>query len=458
MKKISYIYVMCMTALIVLFASCEDDNKHDSTPITVTQIYLEDRESSVPDRPVEYARLNQMIRIEGSGFLGMKKVYVNGYDTYFNLTYVTDNSMLLTLNSKTPVIEAEDDVRNKITFVKSGTSTTIDFIIRAASPRALSVSNTLPQPGELVYVYGSNLHETVKVTLPGGMEITNGITSQIDGEWYSFTMPEGVNTGGSIYSEGANGIAATPAYFNNADCMILDFDGNGSQGYWSWTETGSMMNDTDLADDPANSGRGKCAQLIPQRLLDAGGIAAGKPRATEIWTAGNDDAMDDWSRMFSYIPATTPVSEMALQFDILVPEAWSASGHIEILLINNYNFAGIGSDDDGGYTAFVVPYIKDGKIEPYQTAGWTTMTIPFSEFGYFAKNAEDTDFVFQHIVDVRNSASYRNFGMGFVNTDFTYGGVDVASTTASPKIYIDNWRVVPCKPIVISDYPEDEEE
>ncbi|NDV60209.1 glycan-binding surface protein [Bacteroides sp. 519] len=459
MKSLKYlVYLVCLIFTANTFTACDDDdNKQDTTPISIKQIYLQDTESSVQDRPVEYVRLGQTIRIEGSGLLGMKKVYINGYDTYFNQAMMTDNNMWLQLNSKTPVIDADEDVRNKIKFVKSGAETTIDFIIRAASPRVSGVSNSLPQPGELVYVYGSNLHETAKVTLPGGTEITTGITSHIDGEWYSFKMPEGVTAGGSVYSEGANGIAATPAYFNNTDCMVLDFDGKGTQGSWSWTETGSMMNADDLADDPANSGRGKCAQLIPQRLLDAGGIAAGKPRASEIWTAGNDDAMDDWSRMFSYIPATTPIDEIALQFDILVPEAWEGSGHIEILLINNYNFGGIGSDDDGGYTAFVVPYIKDGKIEPFKTAGWTTITIPLSEFGYFAKNAEETDFIFQHVVDARNSASYRNFGMGFVNTDFSYGGVDVASVTASPKIYADNWRIVPCAAIEISDYPEDEE-
>jgi len=54
--------------------------------------------------------------------------------------------------------------------------------------------------------------------------------------------------------------------------------------------------------------------------------------------------------------------------------------------------------------------------------------------------------------------TYRNFGMGFVNTDFSYLDVEVTSAPfTGPEIYIDNWRVVPCKSVVISDYPEDEE-
>ena len=53
-----------------------------------------------------------------------------------------------------------------------------------------------------------------------------------------------------------------------------------------------------------------------------------------MWTAGNDDAADDWSRMYSYIPATTPLTEVALQFDVYVPEAWSGTGHLPFRPLN----------------------------------------------------------------------------------------------------------------------------
>ena len=71
---------------------------------------------------------------------------------------------------------------------------------------------------------------------------------------------------------------------------------------------------------------------------------------------------------------------------------------------------------------------------------------------------EATQPTFQTVIDDRNAATYRNFGMGFVNTDFSYLDVEVTSAPfTGPEIYIDNWRVVPCKSVVISDYPEDEE-
>lgn len=466
MKSFKYIGLLCWVALTVAFTACNDadeyfDGKYQSTPIVINKIYLEDHRSSVPDRLVDYARLGQMIRVEGSGLYGMKKVYINGYDTYFNRAYVSDNSMLIQINSRTPVVDADPEDRDVLHFVKDGAETRFTFTIRAASPVIRSVSNTLPQPGETVFVYGTGLQETTKLTFPGGTELSDGIESDEEGEWYSFTMPEGITEGGSLYSEGANGIAATPAYFNNSNAIVLDFDGNGSQGFWSWSESGSMINDEDLVDDPLQSGRGKVVQIVPERLIAAGGIAPGKPRASECWTAGNDDDADDWSRMYPYIPPTTPLTEVAFQFDILVPGEWVGTGHIQVVLFNNFNYSGIGSDDDSAskQTAFYVPWIQEGEVVPFTAGEWQTVTIPFSEFSKYKALVEDQQApTFQMVVDERNASTYRNFGLGFVNTDFTYQGVEVTASTFATRVYLDNWRVVPYEDITISDYPEDDEE
>jgi hypothetical protein len=449
---------MLTVAMVAMagLTSCDDDNEgSQSAPISVNKVYLEDYKSTVPDRQVEFARLGQLIRIEGQGFLGLKKLYVNGYDTYFNVAYVTDKSMLVTLDSKTPVTDAAQDVRNTLRFVKDGTETTYSFDIRLASPSVTSISNTLPQPGETVTVYGSSLHETEQLTLPGGVVVTD-VQSDEDGKWYSFTMPSGVSEGGSIYSVGSNGTAASPAYFNNTSCVILDFDGTGTHGYWSWTETGSMINAADLADDPLNSGRGKCFMAIPERMY-ADGVMSSKSRVSECWTAGNGNDREDWTWMFDYIPATTPLTDVAFQFDVYVPDPWTATGQLEIALVNGFNFTGYTSDDNNAkcQTFFYIPWIQNGEVIPFTTTGWQTVTIPFSEFGkYAAELADNTTPTFQEVVDDRNNAQWKNFGMGFVNTDFTYDDVEYKSSLAKVKIYTDNWRVVPCASISISDFDD----
>lgn len=458
------IFFLSAVALGALLGGCSKtdeyfDEDYQSTPIVVNKVYLENYKSSVPDREVEFVRLGQMIRLEGSGFMGLKKVLINGYETYFNRNYVTDNSMLLTVNGKTPIVEADPAERDIIRLVKENTELAYRFVVRAATPTIDAVSNTLPLAGETVRVYGSGLQETTGITLPGGIVLDSGITSDdVDGEWYEFTMPAGVTEGGCIVSTGANGIAQTPAYFNNRNCMVLDFDGNYQQGYWSWKENGSMINNEDLVDDPLGQ-RGKVFQLVPDRLL-ADGISSSKSRVTECWTAGNDNEADDWNRMTEFIAADTPLDEVAFQFDIYCPEPWGATGQIQISLINNYNLGGYTSDDNNSksMTLFFIPWAQMG--EPFVADSWTTVTIPFAEMGKYKAIIEDQEAqnpTFADVIADRNAASYRNFGMGFVNSDFTYEGVDyVSEWFHGPKIYIDNWRVVPCKKVEISDFPDED--
>ena len=218
--------MLCIALVTAGFTSCSDDDGDaypgGNGPVTVSKIYLEDAESTVPDREVTFARLGQTLRIAGSGFGGTKKILVNGYETYFNTALATNSSMILQLQSKTPVSSAPDSVRNKIQFIKDSGTYSYDFTIRAASPQITSISNTLPQPGETVTVYGANLQETSKVTLPGGSTVTNitNATGDDEGKWFSFVMPDGVGTGGSITTEGANGTAISAEYFNAKSGML----------------------------------------------------------------------------------------------------------------------------------------------------------------------------------------------------------------------------------------------
>lgn len=442
----------------------------------ITQVYLEDYKSSVPERPVEFARLSQMLRLEGEGLFGVKKVYINGYDTYFNRAYVTDNSLIVSVNRNTPVTDCDPAVRNTIRLVKDKTELVYEFLIRNGYSIIQSVNPTLPQPGETVTVNGSYLHETSKVTLPGGIEVTSGIENDPDGEWFTFVMPSGVSEGGALISESPNGITQSPAYFNETRGMLLDFDHEGQQGAWSWKENGSMISnkveDGDLVADPVGSGRGYCVQIVPDRLL-ANGISAGKPRATECHTVGDGNvAWEDWSRMADLIPATTPVTEVAFQVDILCPEPWSGTGFFQMQLINNYNFAGFGSDDDGksNLVYCFAPWLdgwNGGEIVPFTAPKWTTLTIPLSYINKYATLIADPESAtptFQMVIDDRLAATYPNFGIGFINTDFDYTNaagekVPIKSTAFNgPKIYLDNWRIVPYKHFEPSDYEEPEDE
>ena len=437
------------------FTSCKDDDDHASSPITISKVYLEDANSSVPDREVSFARLGQLIRIEGSGFTGLRKVYINGYSTYFNPVYVSDNSMLVSLSKNTPTTDAEAGTRNTIRFVKDGTETTFNFEIRASAPTITNISNTLPKAGETIIVYGTGLMEIERVVFPGNVTVTSGITSDADGEFFLVQVPDGVSEeGGSLLVEGANGGAYSPAYFNFKKGVILDFDGNGTQGYWGTTT--SMIQPDDL--ESASIGEGNVSQgiYVPHRPARIASFAAAKSRCSEVWTAGN--GVDDWrGQLTPYIPASTAVDKVAFQFDIYVPESWSGSGFLKICLINNFN----GGEWSGACYNYV-PWLTTGAKLPFQTTGWTTVTVPFSKFYSFS----DGTFTFEDVLTTRETSSYANFGMYFENSDIKLGNVtgnssdetEFASSETSVNVYTDNWRVVSLETPSYSDFPEDEEE
>ncbi|WP_163715686.1 glycan-binding surface protein [Mangrovibacterium lignilyticum] len=438
----------------MLFSACEDD-EFANGPITITKVFLEDASSSVPDREVSFARLGQLLRIEGSGFTGLKKVYINGYSSYFNPVYVSDNSMLVSVSKNTPTVEADAEVRNTIQFMNDSYDIVFPFEIRSSAPGITSISNTLPLAGETITIYGSGLVEVSKVVFPGDVEVTDGITSDTDGEFFIVTVPDGVSEeGGSLMIECSNGGAYSPAYFNFKNGVILDFDGMGAQGYWG--SSTSMIKPDDLESASVGTGNVSQGTYVAHRPARIASFGAAKNRLSEVWTAGND--VDDWrGQLTPYIPASTPLDEVAFQFDIFVPQAWSGSGFLKICLVNGFN----GGEWSGNCYNYV-PWVIDGEVVPFETEGWTTVTVPLNMLYAFT----DGDFTFEDVLTTRETSSYKNFGFYFENSDFTLQNItgnDADSETEFPSaetsvdVYTDNWRIVSLATPVYSDFPDVEE-
>ena len=68
MKYLKYTRLLCMALLAMGFTACNDEDAYfeedaQNSPIVVNKVYLQDVESSVPDREVTFARLGQVIRL-----------------------------------------------------------------------------------------------------------------------------------------------------------------------------------------------------------------------------------------------------------------------------------------------------------------------------------------------------------------------------------------------------------
>lgn len=432
-----FLTVLTFTSLFFMafiFNSCDDNNdKSSSAPVKINKVYLEDAQSTVPDREVTFARLGQTIRLEGSGFTGVKKVYINGYDSYFNPVFVTDNSMLVSISQDVPTIDAPADVRNIIRVEKSADNyVDYTFEIRSAAPTITSISHTMPKAGDLITLYGTGLQGITSVTFPGNVVVTSGITSDNKkGEYCTVTVPQGVsNDGGSILVIGANGGAYSPACFNFKKGVFQNFD---DVNNYSWA---SGIDDAGIAltDVIPSAGNGPQSQGGYQCFnKDGKSIAANAD--VRYWTNSSS-----WpSSLLNIIPASTSTSDCGVQMDIYVEGVWN-SGVIRMVMAD-----GSGTDR---YCMIYCPWYVNEKVVPFQNPGcWYTITLPFSlSSDYKGKTFGD-------VVASMVNASYKQSGPWFHNIGVTDVFDPVATTV---KIYFDNLRVVPLNTPTYSDFPDEQ--
>jgi hypothetical protein len=436
MKKFNSKYSLLLAGLLVTafaFNACEDDkNEGSDTPMKINKVFLENAQSSVPDREVTFARLGQVIRLEGSGFTGITKAFVNGKSCYFNPVFVADNSMMVQISSDVPTIEASDDVRNTIRLEKSENNFLVySFEVRASAPTITSISHTLPQAGDEITITGTGLQGVESVTFPGNVVVNKGqgiVSDDEDGEWCTVVVPEGVsNDGGSILVTGANGGAYSPACFNYRKGLIHNFDD--VQNY-SW---GSNIDNTALADlIPAD--RKPQSQGGYQAFNPTGSLAANSDQ--RFWLNSNALLTD-----MSAIPASTAAADCGIQMDIYVDGEWN-SGIIRFVMADGWGSSRYCMLYQPVYVNKV--YDKTAFVNP---GCWFTVTLPFSLSADFeGKTLGD-------VIAQMSSASYKQSGPWFENS----GIADVFDpVVATEKVYFDNIRVVPLNTPTYSDFPDEE--
>ena len=413
------------------FVSCEDNNSSNNSPMKINAVYLEDAKSSVPDRKVDFARIGQTLRLEGSGFTGIQKIHINGRTTYFNATFVTDNNIIVQISRETPTIDANPDMRNKIVLEKNGALYEYVFDIRSAAPSITKVSHTMPKAGEVITIYGTGLAGATKVVFPGDVVVVDGLVSDDEeGKFCIVTVPPGVSEeGGSIFLECANGGAYSPAYFNFKKGLIHNFDD--IQNY-SW---GSGVDNTAQTATIPTSGKLPKSQGGYQVFNANGNLGANVDQ--RFWLNSNVI----FGNIITHISGSTPAADCGIQMDIYVEGAWN-SGIIRFVMAD-----GSGSSR---YCMIYQPVYLNGSynIAAFENPGcWFTITLPFSlSADYEGKTLDD-------VVASMSAASYKQAGPWFENTGIT----DVFEpVSATGKVYFDNIRFVPLTVPAYSDFPDGE--
>ncbi|MDR2556900.1 MAG: glycan-binding surface protein [Bacteroidales bacterium] len=422
-----YFWVM---AFCLIFTACNEENPNLTTPIKIDKVYLENAQSSVTDRPVEFARLGQVIRLEGSGFSGLQQLLVNGEDVYFNPVFIGNTSMVFQISRDIPTKDLPEDIKNTICLIKGSIKYVYNFEIRAAAPSITNVSHTMAQAGEQIVLTGSGLYGVSDVIFPGGIHAAEFTSDEEEGKWCNVIVPADITESGSITFIGVDGGAYTAPNFNYKEGVVHDFDD--IQNY-SW---GSNIDNVAVTASVPTSGNLPKSQGGYQIFNASGNTAANADQ--RFWL--NSTAI--FSTITNHIPGSTLAADCGIQFDIYIEGTWN-SGIIRFVM----------ADGSGAsrYCMIYQPVYVNGTYNPEALANpgcWFTVTLPFSlSSDYEGKTLDD-------VVASMSAASYKQSGPWFENSGIT----DVFDpVVATQKIYFDNIRFVPLAVPEYSDFPDDEE-
>jgi len=428
MKKTIIKNMLALTVILMYasFYSCKDDGADTSAPASIQKVYLENAQSSVPDREVTFARLGQTVRLYGSGFTGITKILVNGENAYFNPVLVTENNIIFQIPTDAPSAK-EDGSEDEICIFKGEQSYCFPFDIRSAAPSITNVSHTMPQAGDVIVITGTGLQDVESVTFPGGIEATQ-FSGNEDGTEIIVTVPGGITASGSITVIGANGGAYSAPHFNYKEGLLHNFDD--VQNY-SW---GSGIDNTALTDIIPNSGDCK-SQGGYQVFNPNGNLAAA---ADQRFWLNSTAAMP----VRGFFPASTAAADCGIQMDIYVENTWN-SGIIRFAVADGWG--------SSRYCMVYQPVYPDGTsydAEAFVNPDcWFTITLPFGASADFAgKTLGD-------VIAQMSAASYKQCGPWFENSGIT----DVFdAVAATEKVYFDNIRFVPLAAPTYSDFPDEE--
>lgn len=427
---------ICYSVAGVLFLACtlvgckKHEDSSSNGPATIHAVYLQDVNSDVPDREVEFARIGQTIRISGEGFSGIQRIYINGYQTSFNSALLTDNNIWLSIGQETPTFDSDPEDRNTIRLEKNGQQYSYSFEVRASAPTITRISHTMPQAGEEITIYGTGLQGIERVTFPGDVEVTSGIVSDDEeGRYCIVTVPDNVSDeGGALFVVGANGGAYSPAYFNFKKGLLHNFD-NVNTASWSNGEISDDLN----ALLPA-SGNGPKSQGVYRSLNKDGKTMAASDAAVDITRYWINNSV--WASMIgnTVIPGTTPTDQVAVQLDIFVTGEWN-SGNIRFVVADGFGAT--------RYCMLYAPWESGGARVPFENPGsWFTITLPFSDSEDF------TGMDFQGVLSLLSTVTYAQAGPWLENGPIN----GVASESTNVNIYFDNIRIVPLRTPAYSDF------
>ena len=180
-----------LTAICILFASCNND-KTSAPVITGVRNYVASPNDTILHSAVA---ASQWVVIEGQNLKNVLQITFDGVPTTFNGALLAPNSAVVQIPA---ILFSTIDVNKLYTieYVTTEGSTKFSFKLGPAVPTITAISNVFANPGDSVYIYGTDLF-LIKSLSYGGATITSTSLS-LNGTALGFVMPNPAPTSGDV--------------------------------------------------------------------------------------------------------------------------------------------------------------------------------------------------------------------------------------------------------------------
>lgn len=453
MKK-AYNILSLLVALIaaVGFTACADEpDKYKVADGTPTIRYVRPVDVAAADSLLTGAYLDNSICIVGNNLRSIVEMYFNDQKAQLNPSYITDNTLIVTVPGGIPV-----DVTDKI-YMKNnkGVVTEYDFKAIVPPPSIISMENEWAPAGDLQTIYGNYFADDANIPLTlkiGGKDVKIEKSSDT---FISFYVPAGLDES-EIEISTLYGKKKASFHYKDTRGMITNFDNpDGYDGY----------------DGAANSGTKGIIPLgwnLAMKYYTEGGIdgyyaqvgdGSLKMPAGGDWTEGFKISWwcGNWdgnpmgikegkgAPLRNIFPAGyfAQPNNLALKFELCIPKSnpWKA-GVLQALFINHKDCANdtwqnnkyIQTSKDGGLDlcrGMYAPWNTKEAEGSFDTDDkWITVTLPIADFKYNMDGKEG-------VVPI-TPESFDSFTLWPVS-----GGLSGQECT--PIFRYDNIRIVPIK-------------
>lgn len=393
---LKYIALLIFPASLIGVSGCskDDDKPNNGTPAVH---YIRSTDPALSDSLLVGSFMGSLIAIVGENLGNTKQLWFNDQQATLNPTYITDKTILVNVPSTVPT-----EVTDKMRFVfGDGSELFYDFKVNVPAPVVSGIKCEYVPDGETAVLYGDFFFEPMKVIFPGEVEAQIVSISKTE---VQVTVPAGAGSG-PLTVQTNFGKVKSKFYFRDNRNILLDYD---AKLHETWTAP--------IANPASN----------PDPAPVSGGYAYFKHAADGAWMWTNELTMQYWApRGRGNVPVATGLpSDLVFKFECNVPIEWR-DVRMEI-------FFGPYADDHGrDAPGTVFARWKPWKNGPFTTDGWTTVSIPLSEFKY-GKDDPDDDEVGSRKIE--NLSSLTNVVM------MLFGPANGPNPV---HVCIDNVRIVP---------------